>query len=135
MADFKAPDFKAPEVNIPSFSAPKINLPSAPKLDKPAVPVPTKVNNPPSFDFDSKKASSDAEEDLEPQEVRDQRAKDAKSEFKKLDQEAKDIESQARKARNVANIAKKEAQIAKNEACKTRFGGKVLCIRPFGSGY
>ena len=45
------------------------------------------------------------------------------------------MEAKAREARNIANVAKKEAQIAKDAACQTRFGGKVLCIRPFGIGY
>ena len=37
--------------------------------------------------------------------------------------------------RQVANEKKKVAKEAKDEACKTRFGGKVLCIRPLNSGY
>ena len=47
----------------------------------------------------------------------------------------KDLENQAAKLRQAANEKKKIAKAAKDEACKTRFGGKFLCIRPFNSGY
>ena len=45
------------------------------------------------------------------------------------------IEKQAKQARAEAKEAQKLAKAAKAEACKTRFGGKFLCIRPFGIGY
>lgn len=41
----------------------------------------------------------------------------------------------ARELRNVANEKKKIANAAKDEACKTRPGGKFLCLRGFGIGY
>lgn len=34
-----------------------------------------------------------------------------------------------------AKAAKLAAKAAKDEACATRFGGKILCIRPLDSGY
>ena len=51
------------------------------------------------------------------------------------DVNSQDIEKEARAVREKANIAKKAAKDAKDEACKTRTGGKILCIRGFGSGY
>jgi hypothetical protein len=45
------------------------------------------------------------------------------------------VEAQAKELRNIANEKKKVAKAAKDEACKSRFGGKILCIRPFGIGY
>lgn len=46
-----------------------------------------------------------------------------------------EIEAKARELRKAANEKKKIAKAAKDEACKTRFGGKILCIRPFGIGF
>ena len=46
-----------------------------------------------------------------------------------------DLEKQARDARSQANEKKKIAKDLKDEACKTRPGGKFICLRPFGSGY
>ena len=46
-----------------------------------------------------------------------------------------EFEAKAAQMRQVANDKKKVAKEAKDEACKTRFGGKVLCIRPLNSGY
>jgi hypothetical protein len=46
-----------------------------------------------------------------------------------------DIEQQALDARNLANEKKKIFNEFKDDACKTRWGGKILCLRPFGSGY
>ena len=42
---------------------------------------------------------------------------------------------EAKVKREIALNSKREAQIAKGEACKTRPGGRYLCIRPFGIGY
>ena len=72
---------------------------------------------------------------VEPQEVRDTRAREAKAKFKSLDEEAKAIEKQAKSAREVAKTANQEAKVAKDDACKTRPGGKILCLRGLGSGY
>ena len=90
------PSFSAPKVEIPSFSAPKVDIPSfsAPKVDIPSFSVPSKVDvpppkvssAPPSFDLDKSSAPS---EPLESQEVRDEKASNAKSKFKRLDEEAK----------------------------------------------
>jgi uncharacterized protein (UPF0335 family) len=46
-----------------------------------------------------------------------------------------EVERKAQELRQVANDKKKVAKEAKDDACKTRFGGKILCIRPFNSGY
>jgi hypothetical protein len=46
-----------------------------------------------------------------------------------------DVERKAQELRQIANEKKKGAKEAKDEACETRFGGKILCIRPFSSGY
>ena len=48
---------------------------------------------------------------------------------------SQEIERKAVLARDTANEAKKAAKEAKDLACETRFGGKILCIRPFGIGY
>lgn len=130
------PSFSAPKVDIPSFSAPKVDIPSfsIPSAPKTGIPAPPKLTNtPPSFALDKK--AEDNAEPLESQEVRDDKARSANSEFKRLDQDAKEIEAKAREARNIATISKKDAKIAKDAACQTRFGGKILCIRSFGTGY
>jgi hypothetical protein len=89
--DFKVPDFKAPDVKFPSFSMPKIDLPDMPTTSgAPAFSTPK---------FDIPKVSSvsmpkldlrmDEDEDIEPQEIRDERAKEARTAFKEVDEKAK----------------------------------------------
>lgn len=128
----KVPEFSAPK--IPEFSAPKVPEFSAPKASIPKFDAPKSSS---SYDFDIPSSSSfkSVDEDVEPQEVRDARAKEARSAFLAADSEAKEIERQARALRDVANEKKKTAKMAKDEACKTRIGGKFLCVRPLGSGY
>jgi hypothetical protein len=46
-----------------------------------------------------------------------------------------EAEKEAAKLRAAANEKKKIAKAAKDEACKTRPGGKFICIRPLNSGY
>jgi len=46
-----------------------------------------------------------------------------------------EIEKKAKDARQEAKAAKDIFKIAKDEACKTRPGGKILCLRGFGVGY
>jgi uncharacterized protein (UPF0335 family) len=46
-----------------------------------------------------------------------------------------DVERKAQELRQLANEKKKIAKEAKDQACETRFGGKILCIRPLNSGY
>ena len=143
-----APEIKLPEIAIPAFTAPKFELPAVPapappvtrSLDIPLPPPPPVVKPPvapivavPSLGGASKLDAEDAP--LESQEVRDAKARGAKERFNVLDQKAKDIEKQAKEAREVAKEANKEAKLAKDEACKTRPGGTVLCLRGFGSGY
>ena len=52
--------------------------------------------------------------------------------FSQYTQEA---EKAAKLARDRANDAKKAFIEAKGEACATRPGGKLLCLRGFGVGY
>jgi hypothetical protein len=46
-----------------------------------------------------------------------------------------EAEKAAKIARDKANEVKKEFKAAKAEACATRPGGKLLCLRGFGVGY
>ena len=168
--DFKVPDFKAPDVKIPAFSMPKIDLPDMPTTSSlPAVSMPKFES--PKFDIPKGPSVSmpkldlrtaDIDADVEPQEIRDERAKEARSVYKDADEKAKvsslsfggrglsslmqclifhsifclqDLEAKAAALRQVANEKKKVAREAKDAACETRFGGKVLCIRPLNSGY
>jgi len=84
---FEAPDI--PKFEAPKFEAPKLdNLPSMPKVDMPKVSLPSL----PSFGGgggggEPKPAATDG--DLEPQEVRDGRAKDARNVFLDYDKIAK----------------------------------------------
>jgi hypothetical protein len=48
---------------------------------------------------------------------------------------SQEVENKAKQLRATANDKKKVAKEAKDAACETRFGGKFLCIRPFGIGY
>lgn len=131
--EFKAPEFKAPDVKLPEFKAPAV-----PKFD-----IPSRETSPPSssasYDFDvssdSRISVSEPEEYIEPQEVRDERAKEAKIVFKDAAKEAKAIEQEAKIARAKANNLKKEFNKAKDDACKTRPGGNILCVRGFTVGY
>jgi len=111
-----------------------------PKVTPKVTPVMTPILTPPNpFNFKEEavvaSSSQAPEEVLEPQEVRDERAREARNFFNKKDAEAKDIEKQAKAARAEANEAKKVALLAKDKACQTRFGGKFLCVRGFGSGF
>jgi len=88
-----APEFKAPDIKVPEFSAPKFAAPSfdLPKVDLPKVEAP-KVALPPTPSFSTPKSeyiSTDFEDDIDPQEVRDQRAAEAKSVYKDADKAAK----------------------------------------------
>ena len=78
--DFKVPDFKAPEISI---SAPKFDVPAAPKFDIPA------VKNTDGYNLDVIKSAPTEDEFLESQEVRDNKAKEAKAVYKGLVNEAK----------------------------------------------
>jgi len=143
-SEFKAPDVKLPEVSLPKFSAPK--LPDMPKIDAPSFSVPsTSFEAPkvPSFStpsFSSSGSSSGGYESfdenaVDDQEERDAIARDARTAFNEADASAKEVENKAKQLRAIANDKKKVAKEAKDAACETRFGGKFLCIRPFGIGY
>ena len=71
----------------------------------------------------------------ESQEIRDEKAKDARTSFNEADSSAKEYETKAKQLRDIASDKERIAMSAKEEACKTRFGGNFLCIRSFGSGY
>lgn len=158
--DFKAPDIKIPDIKVPDFKAPdmsKVSMPKfdVPKFDMPKTDIPKfelpsdvsknipkfdlpdtglpKIGLPslPSFSPDPKEM-----ENLAPQEVRDQIARDKRQIFLSADDDAKEAEAKAREIRAIANAKKKEFNAAKDEACKTRPGGKILCLRnPFNAGY
>mmetsp|Transcript_15077 Transcript_15077/g.17855 ORF Transcript_15077/g.17855 Transcript_15077/m.17855 type:complete len:100 (-) Transcript_15077:349-648(-) len=99
--------------------------------------MPTANFDTPKFDTPKRSSDNSAPKDLnlESQDVRDERARVLASEFNKLENDAKAKSKVARAARKEAQAAKKLADAAKGEACKTRIGGKVACIRPFGVGY
>lgn len=92
----------------------------------------------PSSTFSQPKSSKtpDSLLSLESQEIRDERAREARAAFNEKDEAAKQVERQAADARKLANESKKAFYAAKDEACATRFGGKLLCLRPWWSvGY
>jgi hypothetical protein len=142
MPKFDMPDtssFKAPDMS--SFSVPKFDLPKndyidfdqMPKFDAPKVGLPSNLPSFPSF------GGGDSSKNgviLAPQEVRDDRAREARQEYLQFDASAKEIEAQAREARNLAKEKQKLASAAKDEACQTKPGGKLLCLRnPFTAGF
>lgn len=147
--EFKAPDVKMPEVSLPKFTMPKI--PDMPKADTSGISTPsfsvpsTKFEAPkvPSFStpsFGSSSSSSGGyasldENIVDDQEERDVRAKEARTAFNEADASAREVENKAKQLRSSADNKKKIAKEAKDIACETRFGGKFLCIRPFGVGY
>ena len=104
-----------PVFEAPVYDAPVVKAPSIPFLSSPKV--------------------EDSIPDDEPQEVRDERARQARTVFLSYDDDAKELETKANQARDLANEKKKLASDAKDEACKTHWGGKVLCLRPLNSGY
>merc|ERR1711957_1014346 len=116
MGKFNIP--AAPKFDAPKFDAPKFD---APKFDSSYVSLP--------------KFETSSEPEGPPQEERDASAKQAATTLKGLDSSAKDLERQAKLARSAADVSKLEAKEAKRNACKTRFGGNFLCIRPLDSGY
>lgn len=129
---FEAP--KAPSFSAPSLEAPKATSFSAPSFEAPKLPS----FSAPSFggsDSSSGGYASLDEKAVDDQEERDVAAKAARTVFNEADADAKEVESKARKLRSIADEKKKIAKEAKDTACATRFGGKVICIRPFGIGY
>jgi len=133
--EFTAPDFssfKAPDIKIPKIKTPDYDLDISDKARNVELPKVSLSNfSPPSFSSGSNTVDFDGES----QEIRDERAKEARSEFNGADSTAKEYENKAKQLRDIANDKKRIAIAGKDEACKTRFGGKVLCIRPFGIGY
>ena len=49
--------------------------------------------------------------------------------------DSQEIEQQAREAREAANNKRKIAKEKKDDACKTKWGGKILCFRSPTIGY
>jgi flagellar biosynthesis/type III secretory pathway protein FliH len=158
LPDISIPDFKAPDITIPDFKAPDIKMPDlpkfsmpkmatdgydfpdikAPKVDIPNVDMP-KIAMPalPSFGGGGGASSSDnPSSPLESQDVRDERARSAKADFADADNTAREIEAKALELRAVANDKKQAFKDAKDEACATRPGGKILCLRnPMKAGF
>ena len=95
---FDAPKFDAPKFEAPKFEAPKFEAPETPSIELPKVEAP-KFEAPalpslPSFGGGGGETSSESEYDengefIEPQEVRDDRAKEARSVFLDADNDAK----------------------------------------------
>ena len=144
--EVKLPDFKAPDIqfSMPKVDMPKMEMPSGvdvPKVDMPKVDMP-KIDMPkfdvPKVSLPSFGGGSGSTDDvfLESQEVRDEKARTARQVYVQADAEAKEAEDAARAVRNAANDKKKLANAAKDEACETRPGGKIICLRnPFSAGY
>lgn len=104
--DFKAPDIKMPDVSLPKFSMPKVDMPKVdlPKVDSPSFSVPKtpsfETPKAPSFSAPSfgggggstksEYQSLDVIDDVEPQEVRDERARAASTAYKEADASAKE---------------------------------------------
>ena len=87
---FDAPKFEAPKIDVPKFDVPKFD---APKFDAPKMAIP-KFDAPQAsggYDFGApaKSSSSVDDDDVEPQEIRDERARGAASVFRDADKEAK----------------------------------------------
>jgi hypothetical protein len=106
------PQIQLPSMAIPSFDMPKINVPVPEFKSFPSIETAPTVM-------------------LESQEIRDKRAREALVAYKQNDEAAKLIEKQAADARMVAKESLKAAKLAKDEACVTRPGGKILCLRPW----
>merc|ERR1712157_366632 len=134
-----------PKINDSKIVSPiiiekKLLLPEFNKDNKiPSSVVPTSTsssiitNNPNNIKEDSSSSS---------QEKRDIIAKETKEKYIKYKNIAKEKEKKAIIAKEDAIIArnyalniKKQSQIAIGDACKTRIGGRFLCLRPFNIGY
>lgn len=144
ISSFKAPDlkmpdlssFKAPEmpdIKVPDFAG-KLNLPeNFPKMDASSLP---KFDNLPKVSIPGFDSSSPDLQNLAPQEIRDQLAREARVTYLEADEEAKAAEQVAREVRGTANDKLVLAKEAKDLACTTRPGGKFICLRnPFTIGY
>ena len=148
MSSVKMPDMSA--IKIPEFTAPKFDMPampsgggdgsgssfSVPKVNVPKVTLPEVTFSNPFGGSDSSSSSVETGGNVEPQSVRDENAREARQVYLAADGDAKDAEAAARVVRATANEKKKLASQAKDDACKTRPGGKFICLRnPFTSGY
>lgn len=109
---------------------PKIDMPKLPSVSLPS------FSNPFAGGGGGGSDSSSSDALLEPREVRDEKARQARQVFLDADNDAKVIEQQAREVRAVANEKKKLANEAKDLACADRLGGKWICLRnPFVAGF
>jgi len=144
--DFKKPDFDIPKVEVPKLEIPKVDIPkiAVPKVDVSGVDAP-KIDIPkfdssslPSISLPKVGGGEGAKVDLnlDPQDVRDERARAARQTYLASDETAKEAEAAARAAREAANEKLKLSRAAKDEACKTRPGGTLICLRnPFSTGF
>ena len=101
---------------------PKFDMPKTPPFDASSIKVPT---------F----SSPEVDKNLEPQGVRDDKARAARVVYLQANDDAHDMEEKARAVRRLADEKKELAKEAKDVACQTHWGGKLLCLRPFNSGY
>ena len=140
MGSVKMPDMSA--IKIPEFTAPKFDMPAMPSggdgsgssFNVPKVTLPdVSFSNP----FGGSDSSSSVDSgDMESQSARDDKAREARQVYLAADADAKEAEATARAVRATANEKKDLASKAKDEACETRPGGKLICLRnPFTSGY
>jgi hypothetical protein len=140
---FVMPKVDMPKVDMPKVDMPKVDMPKAmPKVDMPKVDMPDmsklnlpKVNLPslPKFGGDSGPAKDTG---LEPRDIRDEKARQAKKIYSEADDEAQAQEQKARQSREYANLQKFNFEKAKDNACVDRPGGKLLCFRnPFQIGF
>jgi hypothetical protein len=119
-------------LNALKFNLPKLDVP---QLETKSSMESTKTPFVPPLDVSPPKPQTLVlEKVMESQDVRDQRAREAKLIFDEKDTAAKEIEKKAADARKNADEAKIAYQHAKDDACATRFGGKILCLR-WGVGY
>jgi hypothetical protein len=118
------PSFDAPKINVPDFKSLQLNFP---KLEIP--PMDTTVGSssssssskrplaPPSFQGSSTSSSSLSQpvtKVLESQEIRDQRARDARAAFDVKDEAAKEVENKAAEARKIATEYKRAFYVSWN---------------------
>jgi len=125
---FDTPKFDAPKFSKPNFSSPSISPPSVPKFETPLL-TPKSASD---LTSTSKPKITISESD---QAALDSYAASLSAKYDELNSQAKGLERAAGKARQKANEAKRMKRTARNEACENRVGGKIICVRPVGSGY
>ena len=116
---------------VPSFSVPKFSLPSS--TNAPESSLATERAAAEAARQESNAAKNEASlEASDAQREKDTAAKEAADVLKQKLLDVKEAEKTVEQAKKEANTAKKAAKRLRDKACKTRPGGKVLCLRnPF----